>query len=335
MATFKKRGDGWYVQVRRKGYPAQYKTFRTKAEGESWARAQEGRMDRGDAPLDLKVLRASTFGELVSRYLREETPKKRGAASEALRINKMLRAPLCDLSLAELSASAIASYRDLRLREAAPGTVRRELYLFRRVVNVARREWDVPIVENPFERITNPIVRDARDRRLGRGELAKLETALGATRNKLIRPAMLLAIETAMRRGELLALAWADVDEEKRIARIHVTKNGHPRSIPLTDGALKILSELPRKEAQVLPLSSYSLRLAWERTVARAGLDDLRWHDLRHEAVSRFAEMGLSMAELAIISGHRDLRMLSRYTHLRPADLAAKLSGRSWANEIP
>jgi integrase len=137
--------------------------------------------------------------------------------------------------------------------------------------------------------------------------------------------AVQLAIETAMRRSELLGLRWEDVDLERRLAYLGDTKNGRPRSVPLTVGAIVLLGSLPRTGPYVLPVSDCAVRQAWDRLVVRAGVIDLRFHDLRHEAVSRFFEFGLSLPEVALISGHRDPKMLFRYTHLHASDVANKL----------
>ena len=129
-----------------------------------------------------------------------------------------------------------------------------------------------------------------------------------------------------MRRGELLALNWGHVRSENRTCYLPVTKNGSSREIPLSLKGLQILHELPRSfNSRVFPLSATALRGLWSRAIRRAGLIDLRFHDLRHEATSRFYEKGLNVMEVAAITGHKDLRMLQRYTHLRAEDLAKKL----------
>ncbi len=168
------------------------------------------------------------------------------------------------------------------------------------------------------------------------GELVRLEEALARTRNELVRPVVLFAIETAIRRAEILALEWRHVDLEQRTANIPWSKTGKARTIPLTEAAVGLLrARAPAKtQSRVFPITSVAFRLAWERARERAGLSDLRFHDSRHEALSRFCELGLTIPELAVISGHRDPRMLFRYAHLSPADLAKKLAGRSWAEEI-
>ncbi len=333
MASISKRASGWFVQVRRKGYEPEYRTFRTKVEAEAWARERESRIDRGEPSTSKRALRGITLADLLRRYVAEVTPTKASAESERLRLNKLAKAPFCALPLADLTTAPIAAYRDARAQEVKAGTIARELGLLHNVIEVARRDWGVALGENVLSQVRRLPVKNARDRRLKPGELTRLIEALSRTRNKLVRPAILLAVETALRRGELLALTWGAIDLDKRTAHIPHTKTGYARTIPLTDRAVSLLEGLTRAGPLVLPLSAMALRLAWNRARERAGMPDLHFHDLRHEAISRFAEMGLTTMELAVISGHRDTRMLMRYTHLRPDDLARKLSGRSWEKE--
>ena len=140
----------------------------------------------------------------------------------------------------------------------------------------------------------------------------------------MLRPAVELALETAMRRGELLNARYEYL--QNGLLSIPITKTGVPRTIPLTPRALTVIRALPRSiSGYFLPTSANALRLSWERAKRRAMLEDLHFHDLRHEAISRFFEMGLSIPEVALISGHKDYRMLARYTHLRAEDLVGRL----------
>lgn len=334
MATITKRATGWSVQVRRRGYAPEYKTLPTKADAQRWARERESMIDRGEQPISRRDLQGLTLGDLIRRYMREVTPKKRSEDTELARLGKMLKAPVSAVVLADLTAGPIASYRDERAKEVKPGTIARELSLLHNVIDIARREWGVGLTSNVVAQVTRLPVRNARNRRLEPGELKKLEKAMEKTRNKLVRFAVLFAVETALRRGELLGLTWDAIDKVSRTAHIPNTKTGYPRTIPLSGQAIAILEGLKTKDKRVFPLSAMALRLSWNRIRDRAGMPDLHFHDLRHEAISRFAELGLSTVELAVISGHRDLRMLARYTHLRPADLARKLAGRSWEREV-
>lgn len=333
MATITRRKESWFVQIRRKGFTPRYASFNSKSEAEIWARSIEARIDARQAPTaainDLQL----SVGSLIGRYVSEITPKKRSWHSEALRLSKMQRHSLCDLPVKNLTPAAIAAYRDDRLRQVKAGTVRRELSLLHHVITVANKEWGIRIGDNPVADVQLPKLNDRRDRRLRDGEADRLRAALGETKNGFIASIVNLAIETAMRRGEILSLEWRHVNLDNRTAFIPQTKTGHSRTIPLNDRTISILSELPRSEGKVFPVTVEAFKSAWRRLVTASDLHGLRFHDLRHEAITRYCEMGLSMPEVALISGHRDPRMLFRYMHMRPVELARKLSGRSWEKE--
>jgi len=338
MATITKRKNGWSVQIRRKGYPQQTRTLATKSEAQAWAREQEGRIDRALAPINLRVLKGTTLRDVIERYLKEVTPTKDSEYTEAARLKKVLRdQAFCNLALAELTPKVFADYRNARLAKVKSGTVHRELGLIRHALEVARREWGIDLPANPLDRVKRPKLANARDRRLGHGEYVRLMAALQRTRNPLVAPVVEFAIHTAMRRGEILALRWEQVNWQQRTAYIADSKTGVPRTVPLLDGALAVLQRLRPELARgpVFPMSMEALKQAWERARDRAGLGDLHFHDLRHEGISRLCEMGLTLPEVALISGHKDPRMLFRYINLRPADLAAKLIGREWKASSP
>ncbi len=130
----------------------------------------------------------------------------------------------------------------------------------------------------------------------------------------------------------MLAMKWEHIDLESKTALIPVTKNCHSRIIPLTGEAINILREIQNmrfNDEEVFPgVTGNAANHLWDRIVERANIKDLHFHDLRHEAVSRFFERGLSLPEVALISGHRDFRMLFRYTHLKAEDIALKLSSK-------
>jgi integrase len=129
-----------------------------------------------------------------------------------------------------------------------------------------------------------------------------------------------------MRRSELLTMEWCNVDLGQRYVLLTVTKNGEPRSVPLSTKAVLILEGLPKViGGMVFPVSASALKGAWERACARAGISDLHFHDLRHEATSRIALKLPNLIELASVTGHKDVRMLGRYYHPRAAELALKL----------
>lgn len=327
MATFRKRGPyQWQAQVRKKGYPLQTKTFQTRAAAEQWAREVEHEMDRG-VFVSRAEAESTTLRELLERYLEEVTPGKKGAAPEAARIRALLRWPLAQRIVAGIRGVDIARYRDERLRQVSPGTVKRDLVILSHLFEVARKEWGIEM-RNPVRDVKSPPSARARDRRLPAGqdgeesEEQRLLTACRQARNSYLLPIVRLALETAMRQGELIALRWEHVDLIRRIARLPDTKNGEARIVPLSSTAVEILRALPRSlSGQVFSgVTSTAVKLAFTRAVRRADIEDLR-----HEATTRFFERGLNIMEVASITGHKDLRMLRRYTHLKAEDLARKL----------
>ena len=326
MATIRKRGTKWQVQVRRKDSPPLSRSFLHKADAQAWARQVELQADQADIAPKAAVLHQLTVGDLIRRYLNEVVPRKRSAKNEAAVLRAFLRHKLAEATLAKLTSAQFTAYRDERLLVVKGATVRREFVILRHCFEIARGEWSIPLRSNPLKAIKPPADSKARDRRLQEDDGEGLLKAMTTPSAWYLRPLITLAIETGMRRGELLSIRWRDVDMSARTIRILKTKNGHPRTIPLTPKAVEILASMARTDERVFPVTPNAVRLAWERLRRRAGLEDLRLHDLRHEAVSRFFEYGLTVPEVALISGHRDPRMLSRYTHLRPEKVAEKLA---------
>lgn len=306
----------------------------------------------------------TTLGQIIDRYIAEVTPTHRGGTSEALRLKAMRRHPLASRFLATLTSTDFAKYRDERLKgdtekkikSVKPATAHRELGLFQQVIDQARREWEISLPENPLRLVSRPRFNNARDRRLDSGEekylIAALESGgraengkfVEGTRNPWVASAVKLALETAMRQGEIMSLAWANINLEAATAHLPLTKNGDARTVPLSGHAVAILRELPRSiDGQVFPMTQNALKLTWQRALARARknyekdcinagtlpkpgvLQNLRFHDLRHEATSRIAEKLSNILELASVTGHKNLQMLKRYYHPRAEDLAKKL----------
>jgi integrase len=316
MATIRKRRDKYEVQVRHAGLPHVSKTFLVLKHAQAWARLTEVHADRRDLPADPKVLQQVTVGELVARYRDTVSVRKRGHDVERIVLNAFLLHPICRRRLSEITTTHFAQYRDERLGEVKPATLKRQLGPIRNMFNVARDEWGLPIRENPLAKLQFNGADQRRERRLRPGELDKIIKAAETCRNPLIRPIVLFAIATGMRRGEILAVKQQDIDFAGQALLIPETKNGHARTIPLSNEAIALLHD-NRREGQdrVFPITANAFRLAWERVKKRANIEDLRFHDLRHEAVSRFFELGLTAPEVAMISGHRDMRMLFRYAH--------------------
>lgn len=337
MASIKRRESGYQVQIRRRGYPSVTKMFPSLKEAEAWSRLIESEMDRGIFQ-DRTEAERNTLGDILQRYMQEISPRKKSGAIEAIRIKRFLiNENLCLYKASSLTGKLLSSWRDNRLKEVSGSTVNRELNLLSHAINIARKEWGIH-VPNPIELIQRPRENKARQRRLSPSEELRLIEALDessrdcvgkfktGTRNTWIKPVMLFALETAMRRGEILSLKWCNINLANRTATLPDTKNGERRVVPLSSKAIQILNSIPRSiDGRAFPISEEALKHGFTRLCQRAGIEDLHFHDLRHEATSRLFEKELSLMEVASITGHRTLQMLQRITHLRPENLLQKL----------
>ena len=351
MATIRKRqGPGsrhvWHVQVRKKGYPSQTCTFDTKAQALAWAATIESEIARG-VFVSRTEAEATTLGEALERYSVEVLPGKK-SPSEIGFVRRWRRHPLARRSLAGVRGKDVAAYIRERERDGVgANTIRLELALLSHLFSVARSAWGMESLGNPVALVkgSRPKLPRGRDRRLLSGEEPRLLAACEA-HGGLIPLASLvsLALETAMRRGEIAAMRWEHINRKARVLLVPVTKTGEPRRVPLSSQALSVLDGLARRiDGYVWGVRPDSITQAFSRAVrlgrrdyeaecAASGetpdprvLAGLRFHDLRHEATSRLFEKGLNPMEVSAITGHKTLQMLKRYTHLRAEDLVDRL----------
>lgn len=350
MATIVKTPSGtWKAVVRRQGWPTTAKTFPRKRQAEDWARGIEDEMVKGQF-IQRSTAERLTISKALDRYLSEVTTTKRPTTQVSERRRaEVLRGELGAYSLAALSPEVIAQFRDKRLAgdlrkdgtrtPRANNTVRLELALLGHLYTIAIKEWGVALHQNPVLNIRRPPPSPGRDRRLTAEEERRLLDAVAAHSNPMLHWIVSIALETGMRSSEITTLRRTQVDLERRIVRLVETKNTQPRTVPLSKAAASafraalanpvrpIDTDLvffgePGKDGQRRP---YTFNKVWLDIKASVGLKDFRFHDLRHEAVSRFVEHGLSDQEVSAISGHKSMQMLKRYTHLRAEDLVAKL----------
>lgn len=326
MASYRKREAKWQARVTRKGFPAETKTFSTKQAAERWATHVESDMDRGGYTSRTEAER-TTLSEVLDRYMAEVSPTKRGGKDEIIRLKALQRHRIAQLSMAALTPKAVAEYRDQRLGTCAASTVIRDLAALSSIINHCRKEWGIAI-PNPVSLIRKPTAPSGRNRILSISEEERLLKALEpkGNRNPYMKPLVVIALETAMRRGELLGLLWKNVDLKLRVAHLPMTKNGDSRSVPLSSRALNTLNRLPRSiDGRVFPINAAAMEKVFERAKIRAELQDLHFHDLRHTATTRLAEKVSNILELSAITGHKDLRMLKRYYHPKAEEIAVKL----------
>lgn len=335
MATFRRRGRTWRVEVYLAGVRASA-TRATKAEAAAWAREREA---------DILAHRqgrivARSVRKALQRYAAEVAPGHRGAKWEQVRLAKLARVlPFVDRQLVDVTPDDIARWRDDaiagRLEDLdsgedrpalTPASVRRELVLLRGVFEACRTEWGWLRV-NPCAGIRWPSAGRPRDRRISDAEIEAILLGLDYERGSVpTRPphraaiAFLLAIETAMRAGELCGLTAADIDRGARAATLRATKNGERRQVPLSRVALDLLALVPNG----IGISPAVLDVHFRRARDRAGIADLHFHDTRHEAITRLARK-LDVLDLARMIGHRDLKSLRVYYNATPAEIAARL----------
>lgn len=331
MAGFYKQVDqeniliGWQAKVRKKGYPVQTKVFRTRSDAQAWARAIETQMDRG-VFVSRKEAENTTLMEALDRYAKEVSALKKGVTQEISMIGKINESPLSSMVLAAIQGKDIAKYRDSMLADSySPITIKRRLSLISHLFTIADKEWGMDGLANPVQRVSVQKPNNARDRRLVDDEEKRLLAAAqeyGEPLPSIIR----FALETAMRRGEIAAMLWRHVDLRSCVLLVPDSKSGDPRRVPLSSRALTVLTHLPRRvDGKVWGMRADSITQAFERACSRASIENLRFHDLRHEAASRLFEKGLNPMQVAAITGHKTLQMLKRYTHLKAEDLAKML----------
>jgi integrase len=242
MATYRKRNDKWQARVQRSGQSPIAKSFNTKVDAIKWARNVESQLDLGTFAPKQTMPRLMP---MVERYIEEVTPTKKGDSQERYRAAQWKKTKLADMQLDKITGEVLAQYRDSRLKEVSANTVRLELAFLSVVFEQCRKEWGLAVI-NPVRQIRMPKPGKPRQRRLEAGEEEALLAACKASRAYYLHSFVLLAIETGMRSGELLAVTWSNVNFEKRTIFLPDTKNGSPRTVPLSTRAINAINALPR-----------------------------------------------------------------------------------------
>lgn len=323
MANFERRGKRWRVRLYVDGQ-RESGTFATKAQAAAWAVQREAELT--GARLPDRTLRAA-----LDRYAGEVSPTHRGARWEIVRLAAIARNwKASTRPLAAIAASDIAAWRDWRLEQVSAASVAREMTLLRSVFEQCRREWGW-LRANPMQDVRRPGGHRVRERRVSDDDIQRMCYALGwdmdsapANASQRVAVAFCLAVETAMRSGELCSLAWDQVRISERYVRLERTKNGDARDVPLSARAGELLGLLPRAGEQVLDVTPALRDALFRKARARAGLDDLHFHDSRHEATTRLARR-LDVLDLSRMTGHRDLKSLRRYYNPTASEIAERL----------
>ena len=321
MATIIKKPKGYEVQVCVNGV-RRSKTVATKKLAQNWGAQLEWELS---SQLKDGVSQTHVLRDVFDRYLEEVSESKLGARWETIRLKKFCTYPLADIKLSELRREHIEQWIQSRLQTVKSSSVNRELNLLSHCLTEARRwRW---MVDNPMKDLKRPKDPPHRDRRISQAEIDTMLICLNYPlegpldqKQQRVAAAFLLAIETAMRAGEICSIEQDNVDLERRVVHLARTKNGTARDVPLTSTAVEILKRVDCH----FDLAPGSLSSIFLRAVRRSGIEDLTFHDTRHEAITRLAKK-LDILELARAVGHRDIKMLRIYYNETAEEIAKKL----------
>lgn len=260
--------------------------------------------------------------------------KKPATVYHQTRQLKWWRQELGGLVLADVTPARIGAARDKLARGVTrrgtprtPATVVRYLAALGHLLSVVATDWQW-LEDNAMRKVRKPTEPRGRVRFLSDDERERLLSACRESDNPYLYPAIVLALSTGMRKGELMGLAWADVDMPGGRITLHETKNGERRVVPLVGHALEAVRAIPRHiDTRLLfpgrnPRKPMDLRAPWEAALKRAGISDFRWHDLRHSCASYLAMTGATPGEIAEALGHKSLVMVKRYSYLSEAHTA-------------
>ena len=327
MSYIRKHNKKWQAVVRRNKITV-IKSFTLKSEATKWAIRTEAQIENGEYKKIKDYQKSSQikFKELLKIYWDRDGYKSKDPRKLKYKIDTLARDSIGKIYVSDLTGEVLAKFRDRRLQTKSPATVKKDLLYISNIINKAKREYNIAIGINPVSLVEKPKEPEHRKRRLMTYEYQQLLKACAQSKCIWLKPLFIFAIETAMRRGELLSLTRDTINLQKRMAFLEETKNGSSRTVPLSVVALRTIQELPISfDRKLFPIGISSFRFYWKQAMSRANVEDFRFHDLRHEAISRFFEKGLSIPEVALISGHKDIRMLFRYTHLKAEDILRKL----------
>jgi integrase len=326
MATIRKRNSKYQVQVRINGYISS-KTFPCYELAKKWANKQE--IIAFTEPDNRPRYQPANFKEILLKYWEFAQHHHKGASVEKVVIQALCREPWVNKPLPGLCRADIIEFRDSRLLSVKPNTFKRQLNIIRSAARIASEEWGWENSIELFQNIRLPNQSERQVRRITPLIEKRLLKGAEDCRNTFMRPLIILALETGMRRGELLRLKHEDWDVRSGLISIKETKNGKNRVIPASNRARQTLCKLAQNNRHsLIPLSGNAVNLSFQRLKRRTGLNWLRFHDFRHEAISRWFDIGLTVPEVQLISGHSELKLVMHYACVDLERLFIKLVRR-------
>lgn len=324
MAHIRKHKDGWQAQLQI-GDKRASKIFPTKGRAQQWAQEQSIELRR---IRDLGIDDKEPLANALERYAREVSIHKKGERWERIRLQAIANHPAFkNKKIAAIDVPLLAKYRDARLSEVSGSTVNRELNLLSSVFQVAMLEWRL-IASNPIKLIKKPKESPHREKLISEKEVALFLSAIpyirgekAQTVSQCVGIALLFAIETGCRAGEICGLLPDDIDGS--VAQLRITKNGSPRKVPLNTNARQLLTLLPETDGPIFGLTAARLDPLFRKIKARAKVD-FRFHDARHTAVTLMSRK-LDVLSLAKVIGHSNVSQLLTYYNPTAQDLARLL----------
>ena len=329
MATIRKRNGKWSVQVRRKGYNTVTRSFIEHSAARSWALKVELAMEN-ETWVDKTKKRAGQISKIVDNLI--ERYERFGIEIAAPKMGQLnqIKNYFQDASIHNLTKDDILDFAAARAKVVGPSTLQAQMYYLKQVVDQSEIVLQTPVVDLAIQELKTLKVIAGSERRERRLEGNEYERLLDASGKHWIGNAIEIAVTSALRQGEIHELTWEDIDLEKGTMFVmRKDKNAiggkSKQKVPIIEGVREALlrasnaTERTGRLFNVARASSISDRFA--RLTKKVGIDGLRFHDLRHEAISRMFERGMSVDQVRVVSGHRTLDQLSRYVNLRPEDL--------------
>lgn len=332
MASITKVGGKWRAQIRRKGFASVGKYFPTKTLAQRWVAETENGMN-SNLYSDTRSLSKITLSEIIHRYRDELSHVEFGRNKQSVLTS--LDKALGHHTLDELTDDRLTRYVKQRHRDGAGGvTISIDLTYLGGIFKTARQIWKMPITSEAIttaraymSHVKISTRSNERTRRPTADELTRLCDYFDSRASSIpMRDIINFAIATAMRLDEIMRLRWDDMNQTDKTIVIRNRKHpnqkqGNDQEVPLLGDSFGIALKQPRQGPCIFPYNGGTISSIFPRACRVLGIEGLRFHDLRHEGVSRLFEYGFRIEQVSIVSGHRDWKMLKRYTQLRAADL--------------
>jgi integrase len=340
VASITRVNGKWRALIRRKGHAAQCKTFRTKGDADGWARKIEGLIESGALPSG-PAAAEHTVEQVLQAYrdLRDASRPIADTSTEHYMLRK-LTTGLAAVRASALTPQDLVEYCTRRRDEGAgPYTCNMEISKLGTAMRYAGASLHITLPD--IAAAARPLLKHLgliggggkRERRPTEDELVSILAWLARRKGALFTDIVVFAVATAMRRGEIGRITWADVDRDKKLLLVRDRKDprakaGNDQWIPLLPDAWAVLERQVRVdgETRIFAIGESTVSKYFTEACRELAIPDLHFHDLRHEGTSRLFEEGYPIEQVALVTGHRSWNHLRRYTQLRPESLHRRVN---------